>query len=106
LTFKLKKRIFLKDKEITMNDELRNKFVKIFQQVDGGSSTHMEAMIDDAIENGIITRNDFDDNELEVCGIFDNDWFTCLGCDWILPIEDQDERGEWHCKQCMDEEYG
>lgn len=89
-----------------LTDEERNKFYVIFSQVDGGSATYMEKMVDEAIDDGIISQELFDDNELEVAGIFDSGWFVCQGCDWCLPMDDQDERGEWHCKQCMDEEHG
>jgi hypothetical protein len=75
-------------------------------QVQGATSEDIMQLYDMMIEEGVITPEEFADNELQICGIVDAEFFTCEGCAWTMPISEQDERGGWHCRECMDEEHG
>ena len=87
-----------------MNDDLRARVTAIFERIEGGSSADMWSMIDDAIENGEIDREDWLANEYEICALFDAYWFTCEGCAWTLPLSNQDaDYGNWHCRDCVSE---
>lgn len=81
----------------------RNTITAIFERVDGGSCTDFMQMIDEAIDDGEITQELFDDNEMEIAGIFDNGWFTCNQCGWTMPIGDMADNDDWQCQQCADE---
>lgn len=75
------------------------------REVQGGTSDDVFGLFDKMIDEGVISQELFDKQETEICAMVDASWFTCQGCGWTMPIEEQDERGEWHCKQCMDEEH-
>ena len=68
----------------------------------------MYSLIDEAIQNGEITREEYDDNELEIAYLFDNFWFTCSVCGWTMPIGDmgEDVDGDMACASCSDEYHG
>ena len=74
--------------------------------VQGATSDDLMELVDRMIDEGVITQEEYNAHEMEIHAIIDSGFFTCEGCSWTMPISEQDERGEWHCKQCMDEEHG
>ena len=82
---------------------IRDHFARTVQ---GGCADGFMRMCEDFWELYPEWEEVFAKNELEIAGIFDDDFFTCNGCEWTLPICEQDERGEWHCRDCMNEEHG
>jgi hypothetical protein len=54
-------------------------------------------------ENGIVTEEEFAEHEMELCQIFDANWFQCDWCAWTMPLEEQGDRdwgGDRVCKDC------
>jgi len=93
-----------------MNDDLRTRLWAIFGRVEGGSTEDMWTMLDNAIDDGIITQEEFDENEKSIAHFFDDHWFNCASCGWTMPVEEmgEDLNGELACHECSpldDEEY-
>lgn len=90
-----------------LSDDIRQKIVDWFYlEVQGGTSEDVYGLFDKMIDEGVLEQEFFDAHDGNICTLVDSLWFTCQGCGWTMPIEEQDERGDWHCKQCMDEEHG
>lgn len=86
-----------------MNDQFRTKMYNLFyDNIQGGVCEDMLGMIDRWIEEGEITQEDWDLNELAICNLFDENWFMCDGCGWTLPIEE--ECGDWRCNDCQEDD--
>lgn len=85
-----------------MNDELRAKFMKIFERIEGGSTEDMMTLIDVAIDDEEISADDYYLNDSEVCAMFDTYWFTCTQCSWTMPMSEMADDDEWRCKDCAE----
>lgn len=84
-----------------MNEELRERLDKLFySEIQGGTSDDMYNIIDRAIEDGTISDDEWQNNEMGICMFFDNSWFTCEGCGWTMPISEMSEYGDWQCSSC------
>lgn len=89
-----------------LTDEKRTVLEAWFtDEVQGGVCEDVMQLMDRLIEDEILTQDEFKLNETEICNLVDASWFTCNTCGWTMPISEQDERGEWDCHQCMDEEH-
>ena len=74
--------------------------------VQGATAQDIMEILDQMIENEQLGEDEFKANEMEILNAIDARFFTCNNCGWTMPIDEQDERGEWDCHQCMDEEHG
>ena len=91
-----------------MNDTEHQKIWNIFNdEIEGGCSSYMEAILEKAVENGYLDEDFWRDNEMAICVLFDNSWFTCEACGWTLPIGDmqdgESDSGAWVCQSCFDD---
>lgn len=77
------------------------KITNYFQQeIEGGTCKEFFQIMDEAIEDGLITQEFFDTNELAICDIFDSSWFTCECCNWTLPRYAESNDAEGICEDC------
>jgi len=85
-----------------MNDDLSRRVTTIFERIEGGSTEDWQSLIDQAIEDGNITQDEFDDNEMAIANLFDSRWFYCAGCGWTFPTDHmgEDRDGELMCEDC------
>ena len=86
-----------------MTTDMRQKFWTLFNdEIQGGVSSDMWSMIDVWIDEGVITQEEWNDNEMSICILFDDHWFTCARCGWTMPVSDmgEDEDGEMVCGDC------
>lgn len=86
-----------------MEDGLRSMiFLHVIDRVEGGTHHGIMQMIDEAIDDGFITEQEFRENELEICDMIDNHIFECSGCGWTLPVSEtgEDQNGELRCGDC------
>lgn len=86
-----------------MINDIHNLLEKFALEVQGATCEDIMSILDRWIEDGEVDGDWFRDNEMEILRAIDTEFFTCNGCDWTMPISEQDERGEWHCRQCCDE---
>lgn len=89
-----------------MNEDLRNRMQAIFDRIEGGSTTDMYGLIDEAIEAEEITQEEYQDNEFAICAFFDSHWFTCVVCGWTLPMDmlTVNDTVELTCIECSPED--
>lgn len=84
-----------------LSEEKRNAIHDyIDQTVDGGASMGYSQIFDNLIEDEIISAEEFDSNELEICYIFDSGWFTCNECEWTVPNDCESYKEEGTCTDC------
>lgn len=70
-----------------------------------GSCDDIMAVIDNDIEDGDITREEFHDNEMAILEQVDNAIFNCARCGWwfeLCELEDSEE-GDLVCSSCNEE---
>lgn len=51
-------------------------------------------------EQGVMSAEEYDFYERELCILFDNHYFQCNSCGWTLPIEDMADNDNWECTDC------
>lgn len=76
----------------------------IIKQV-SGSSTGIMGGVDQLIDEGLFTEEEFHDNELEILSIVDDSCFECVCCGWTLETSMLSDRefSELVCEDCEDE---
>ena len=88
-----------------MTDELFARVSKLFHdEIQGGCSNDMWGMMDRFIEDGYLTQEEWQLNEVAICSMFDDSWFTCEGCGWTMPVAEMNMDADWHCEDCAGEE--
>lgn len=90
-----------------LTDEQRFNIQDFFaKEVDGGVSKGYYQIFEDMVENDVISQEVFDANEMEICGIFDDGWFTCSVCEWTVPMDAiaHADLNEPTCSDCYCEE--
>ena len=85
-----------------MNDDLSRRVTAIFERIEGGSTEDMESLLERAIEEGDITQEEYNCNEMAIAYLFDARWFYCAGCGWTQPVDQmgEDRDGELMCDEC------
>lgn len=90
-----------------MSDDLMKRIDTIFARIEGGSAVDMYQLIDQAIDEGEITQEEYLKNEMAIANYFDTHYFTCSGCGWTMPISDMGEDsevGDLVCTDCEEED--
>lgn len=75
----------------------------VARYVQGGVSEDMMNVMDAMIEEGVITQEYFDANEVEIMSAADEIVFTCENCSWTVPMEQMCAIGDWMCNDCAGE---
>lgn len=88
-----------------LTDARRFFYQELFSgEIEGGVCKDMSQIIDELTEEDNVLDKEFRDNEMEICGIFDDGWFTCCGCGWTMPISEvSDREDDLECVQCSEE---
>ena len=87
-----------------MNYELRNKIWNLFSKhIQGGCTDDMMGMLDTFIENGDLTQEEVQLNEMAIANLFDADWFTCDTCGWTMPMSEMADNDNWQCTDCEED---
>ncbi len=87
----------------TRRDQIRDELIG---EIQGGVCKDSMQIFDEWIDDGFMTADEFRMNELEICYIFDDGFFTCALCGWTMPndmtcIADVEEAT---CSDCYCEE--
>ena len=90
-----------------MNDDL---YKRVMEVIDGlrGSSNDILSKFDEAIEDGLITKEEWRAYEVEILAAVDNNIFTCVTCGWTLNVDEMGEDtdgGEIQCDDCDGSKY-
>lgn len=89
-----------------MKLELEERIMDWFHSsIDGGTALFN---LEDMIDEGVVTLDEYQDNEMAICHLFDNNYFYCVTCGWTLTTGDMGEDtegGELQCIQCENEAY-
>lgn len=87
-----------------MDNELRAKIWDLFnQEIQGGCCNDMVSILEGFVEDGGLTEDECWKNEVAIASLFDDNWFTCEGCGWTMPMADKGD-DSWYCGDCADED--
>ena len=91
-----------------MLSEIRREQIcgELCQEIQGGVCKDSMQIFDEWIEDGFMTADEFRMNELEICSIFDDGFFTCAQCSWTMPnsMTCSGDVDEATCSDCYCEE--
>jgi hypothetical protein len=75
----------------------------IIDYVEGGISSNIISLIDEAIYDAYITTEQFTANERDILDMIDEHIFECEHCGWVLPISRMSNLsvGEQLCNDCL-----
>ena len=86
-----------------MNDDLWMRVqIHVIDHANGGC-TGIELIIDEAIDEGHISPEEYRDNESSIHAMIDQQIFECTCCNWVWPISEMsDKNDDWECNDCND----
>jgi hypothetical protein len=88
-----------------MDKDLYDRVMKVIDHL-RGTTGDIIGGFDEAVEDGLLTADEYDSNEAEILSIADNHIFNCVRCGWCLNVDEGGEDtpgGELCCKDCEDE---
>lgn len=89
-----------------LTDERRLEIsIKFASEIEGGVTKDFMQIIDEWVEDGFISQEEYDLNEMAIAGIFDDGFFTCNGCGWTMPVCEMSSDSDWECNECAEDEY-
>ena len=83
-------------------DIVREEFSKFLENhIQGGTTEYPmdEYYLED---QGVMTTEEYNKYEFELCAYFDDRYFECKECGWTLPISDMADNDNWECMDCAD----
>jgi hypothetical protein len=89
-----------------MNDDLVKRVMIVIDDL-RGSSKDIVGAFDEAIEEGLISQEEFYANEDSILSLADDNVFTCVRCGWTLNVDEMGEdtdSGEMQCLHCEEDE--
>lgn len=83
-----------------MTPELKQRVqIYVIDAVDGGVTTSITELIDNAIKWEYFTEQEFRTYEREILVFIDSNIFKCEECDWTLPRDEESDEAMF-CKDC------
>lgn len=89
-----------------MDSNLYDRVMQVIDHLRGGSQDIISGF-DEAVEEGLISQEEWDKHEMSILDIADNHIFTCVGCNWTLNVDEMGEDtdgGEIQCTNCAGED--
>lgn len=75
----------------------------IVDSVEGGVSEDIMSLLNETINDGHISKEDYNKYEMEIIDMIDSQIFTCTRCNWTVPIEEMSAKNDnWECNDCND----
>ena len=74
------------------------------QEIEGGVSKGFVQIIDEWLDEERMVEEEWNLNEIEIAGIFDDGFFECEGCGWTVPRAAEGTRSGY-CTDHDDEDF-
>lgn len=81
-------------------DQVESIKLYFYNEIQGGTTTSYNTLFEELVETGILTQDEFNANEDYICYLFDDNYFECEQCNWVVPRCDESMTVPDSCTDC------